>query len=50
MNDQSARMTGGEIGRWFLVALLLATCIALYFRYAPATPIAVHPAGVEAAP
>ena len=50
MSDQNDRMTGSEIGRWLLVAILLATCVALYFRYAPGTPTAVHPTGVEATP
>jgi len=40
-------MTGGEIARWSVLALLLIICIILYFKYAPTTPPAIHPAAVD---
>ena len=47
MQDEKARMTGGEIVRWSVLALLLIACIILYFEYAPTTPPAIRPGAVD---
>jgi hypothetical protein len=37
MSDERAVIRGPELGRWLVVAMIIATGIGLYFWYAPST-------------
>ena len=43
MNEDNVRMSGGEIARWAVLAVLLVACLAIYFVYAPRVPPAIRP-------
>jgi len=50
MNEENARITGAEAGRWLVLGLLLAACIALYFVFAPTVAPVIRPAALETQP
>lgn len=43
MSEDNVRMTGGEITRWLVLAVLLVASLAAYFIYAPRVPPAIRP-------
>jgi hypothetical protein len=43
MNEDNVRLTGGEIGRWVLLGILLIASLAAYFIYSPRVPPAIRP-------
>lgn len=43
MSEDNVRLTGSEITRWVILAVLLVACIAAYFIYSPRVPPAIHP-------
>lgn len=43
MSEDNVRLTGGEIGRWVLLGLLLVLGLVAYFVYAPRVPPAIRP-------
>ncbi len=43
MSEDNVRMTGGEITRWLVLAVLLVASLAAYFIYSPRVPPAIRP-------
>lgn len=43
MSEDNVRMTGGEITRWLVLAILLVASLAAYFIYSPRVPPAIRP-------
>lgn len=43
-NEPTARP---ELGRWLVVAVVIVVGIVLFFLFAPGTPLAVTPSGME---
>jgi hypothetical protein len=43
MPEDNVRLTGGEITRWVVLAILLVACLAAYFLYTPQVPPAIRP-------
>jgi len=43
MNEDNVRLTGGEITRWVILAILLVASLVAYFVYAPRVPPAIRP-------
>jgi hypothetical protein len=43
MNEDNVRLTGGELARWTILAILLIASLVAYFVYAPRVPPAIQP-------
>jgi hypothetical protein len=43
MSEDNVRLTGGELTRWVILALLLVASLAGYFIYSPRVPPAIRP-------
>lgn len=43
MNEDNVRMTGGELTRWVILAVLLIASLAAYFIYAHRVSPAIRP-------
>ena len=50
MNDADSRLSGGELGRWLVLASIILLGIVLFFIYAPRTQPVVLPPEVEVVP
>jgi hypothetical protein len=43
MSEDNVRLTGSEITRWVILAILLVASLAAYFIYSPRVPSAIRP-------
>lgn len=43
MAEETVRASGGELGRWLVLTVLLVACLVAYFVYAPRVPPAIRP-------
>ncbi len=43
MNEDNVRLSGGEVTRWVLLAILLLGSIAAFFILSPRVPPAIRP-------
>jgi hypothetical protein len=50
MTEENAPVSGADIGRWLLLGLFLAACIAAYFAFAPKVRPIVKPYTTTEAP
>jgi uncharacterized BrkB/YihY/UPF0761 family membrane protein len=48
MDDDRVELSGSELLRWLIIALIVIAGIALYFYFAPSTQPAVPPSVQEA--
>ncbi|HYF40677.1 MAG TPA: hypothetical protein VD930_13365 [Gemmatimonadales bacterium] len=47
MNDDKVTLSGSELIRWLIIAVVIIAGIALYFYFAPSTEPAVPPSVQE---